>query len=72
MADMQDSIDEVYTEIQKVAAHKNDVVESIQTMVATSQETAAACEEVSAFLDRRTATCDSVRNGCGGDVDGVE
>ena len=48
MADMQDSIDEVYTEIQKVAAHKNDVVETIQTMVATSQETAAACEEVSA------------------------
>ena len=39
MADMQDSIDAVYTEIQKVAAHKEDVSETIQTMAATSQET---------------------------------
>ncbi|MEO4053288.1 methyl-accepting chemotaxis protein [Solibacillus sp. CAU 1738] len=53
MAVMQDSIDEVYIEIQKVAMHKDDVAETIQTMAATSQETAAACEEVSASTDEQ-------------------
>ncbi|MEK5184601.1 methyl-accepting chemotaxis protein [Solibacillus sp. FSL W7-1324] len=54
MADMQDSIDTVYNEIQKVATHKDDVTETIQTMAATSQETAAACEEVSASTEEQT------------------
>lgn len=53
MADMQDSIDAVYGEIQKVALHKDDVSETIQTMAATAQETAAACEEVSASSDEQ-------------------
>lgn len=53
MAAMQDSIDEVYIEIQKVAMHKDDVSDTIQTMAATSQETAAACEEVSASTDEQ-------------------
>lgn len=60
MADMQDSIDAVYTEIQKVAAHKEDVSETIQTMAATSQETAAACEEVSASTDEQLRAIHSV------------
>ncbi|WP_342512976.1 methyl-accepting chemotaxis protein [Sporosarcina sp. FSL K6-1522] len=60
MADMQDSIDAVYTEIQKVAAHKEDVAETIQTMAATSQETAAACEEVSASTDEQLRAIQSV------------
>lgn len=54
MADMQDSIDTVYNEIQKVATHKDDVTETIQTMAATSQQTAAACEEVSASTEEQT------------------
>ncbi|WP_342512975.1 methyl-accepting chemotaxis protein [Sporosarcina sp. FSL K6-1522] len=60
MADMQDSIDAVYSEIQKVAAHKEDVAETIQTMAATSQETAAACEEVSASTDEQLRAIQSV------------
>ena len=57
---MQDSIDAVYTEIQKVAANKEDVSETIQTMAATSQETAAACEEVSASTDEQLRAIQSV------------
>ena len=53
MVDMQDSIDAVYNEIQKVALHKKDVSETIQTMAATSQETAASCEEVNASTDEQ-------------------
>ena len=53
MVDMQESIDTVYSEIQKVALHKEDVSKTIQTMAATSQETAAACEEVSASTDEQ-------------------
>ena len=60
MADMQDSIDAVYEEIQKVATHKDDVAETIQTMAATSQETAAACEEVSASTDEQLRAIQSV------------
>ncbi|MFJ7932838.1 methyl-accepting chemotaxis protein [Sporosarcina sp. NPDC096371] len=60
MADMQDSIDAVYGEIQKVATHKEDVSETIQTMAATSQETAAACEEVSASTDEQLRAIQSV------------
>lgn len=60
MADMQDSIDAVYTEIQKVSMHKDDVAETIQTMAATSQETAAACEEVSASTDEQLRAIQSV------------
>ncbi len=60
MADMQDSIDAVYTEIQQVSAHKEDVSETIQTMAATSQETAAACEEVSASTDEQLRAIQSV------------
>ncbi|WP_318615781.1 methyl-accepting chemotaxis protein [Sporosarcina sp. YIM B06819] len=60
MADMQDSIDAVYTEIQKVSAHKEDVSATIQTMAATSQETAAACEEVSASTDEQLRAIQSV------------
>ena len=60
MADMQDSIDAVYEEIQKVAMHKDDVAETIQTMAATSQETAAACEEVSASTDEQLRAIQSV------------
>ncbi|WP_203245961.1 methyl-accepting chemotaxis protein [Sporosarcina beigongshangi] len=60
MADMQDSIDAVYSEIQKVAAHKEDVSETIQTMAATSEETAAACEEVSASTDEQLRAIQSV------------
>ena len=53
MINMQESIDTVYSEIQKVALHKDDVSKTIQTMAATSQETAAACEEVSASTDEQ-------------------
>ncbi|QNK87813.1 methyl-accepting chemotaxis protein [Sporosarcina sp. resist] len=53
MSDMQDSIDAVYEEIQKVATYKDNVAMTIQTMAATSQETAAACEEVSASTDEQ-------------------
>ncbi|MET3655818.1 methyl-accepting chemotaxis protein [Sporosarcina psychrophila] len=60
MSDMQDSIDAVYEEIQKVATHKDDVAETIQTMAATSQETAAACEEVSASTDEQLRAIQSV------------
>ncbi len=60
MADMQDSIDSVYNEIQKVAVHKDNVAETIQTMAATSQETAAACEEVSASTDEQLRAIVSV------------
>lgn len=60
MVDMQDSIDDVYIEIQKVAAHKDDVAETIQIMAATSQETAAACEEVSASTDEQLRAIHSV------------
>lgn len=60
MADMQDSIDAVYEEIQKVATHKDDVAETIQTMAATSEETAAACEEVSASTDEQLRAIQSV------------
>ncbi|MEK4406577.1 methyl-accepting chemotaxis protein [Sporosarcina sp. FSL K6-6792] len=60
MSDMQDSIDAVYEEIQKVAIHKDDVAETIQTMAATSQETAAACEEVSASTDEQLRAIQSV------------
>ena len=67
MSDMQDSIDAVYEEIQKVATHEVDVAETIQTMAATSQETAAACEEVSAWTDG-TAPRDSICNRCGGNI----
>ncbi|MEK5071430.1 methyl-accepting chemotaxis protein [Sporosarcina sp. FSL K6-1508] len=60
MSDMQDSIDAVYEEVQKVATHKDDVAETIQTMAATSQETAAACEEVSASTDEQLRAIQSV------------
>lgn len=60
MAEMQDSIDAVYVEIQQVALHKDDVSETIQTMAATSQETAAACEEVSASTDEQLYAIRSV------------
>ncbi|KAA0966770.1 methyl-accepting chemotaxis protein [Sporosarcina sp. ANT_H38] len=60
MSDMQDSIDAVYVEIQKVATHNDDVAETIQTMAATSQETAAACEEVSASTDEQLRAIQSV------------
>lgn len=60
MADMQDSIDAVYTEIQKVADHKEEVAETIQTMASTSQETAAACEEMSASTDEQLRAIQSV------------
>jgi len=60
MSDIQDSIDAVYEEIQKVATHKDDVAETIQTMAATSQETAAACEEVSASTDEQLRAIQSV------------
>lgn len=60
MAEMEDSIDTVYTEIQLVATHKDDMAETIQTMAATSQETAAACEEVSASTDEQLRAIGSV------------
>ncbi|MEK4711592.1 methyl-accepting chemotaxis protein [Sporosarcina sp. FSL K6-5500] len=60
MSDMQDSIDAVYEEIQKVATHKDNVAVTIQTMAATSQETAAACEEVSASTDEQLRAIQSV------------
>ncbi|WP_313892192.1 methyl-accepting chemotaxis protein [Psychrobacillus sp.] len=60
MGNMQDSIDAVYVEIQKVALHKDDVSETIQTMAATSEETAAACEEVSASTDEQLRAIQSV------------
>ncbi|MBU8881247.1 methyl-accepting chemotaxis protein [Bacillus sp. FJAT-29790] len=62
MGDMQDSIDSVYEEIQKVAVHNVDVTETIQLMAATSQETAAACEEVSASTDEQLRAIQSVTN----------
>ncbi|MEK5071428.1 methyl-accepting chemotaxis protein [Sporosarcina sp. FSL K6-1508] len=65
MSDMQDSIDAVYEEIQKVATHKDDVAETIQTMAATSQETAAACEEVSASTDEQLRAIQSVTDVAG-------
>ena len=62
MATMQDSIDSVYSEIQKVATHKEDVAQTIETMAATSQETAAACEEVSASTEEQLRAIHSVTN----------
>ena len=53
MVDMQDSIEAVYNGIQTIADHNKDVAETIQTMTATSQETAAACEEVNASTDEQ-------------------
>ena len=60
IADMQNSIDAVYEEIQQVSTHKDGVAETIQTMAATSQETAAACEEVSASTDEQQRAIQSV------------
>lgn len=60
MAEMQDSIDAVYKEIQLVVAHKEDVSDTIQTMAATAQETAAASEEVSASTDEQLRAIESV------------
>ncbi|QPR68014.1 methyl-accepting chemotaxis protein [Lysinibacillus macroides] len=65
MSEMQDSIDVVYEEIQKVAVHKDDVTETIQAMAATSQETAAACEEVSASTDEQLRAIQSVTDAAG-------
>ena len=62
MVDMQDSIDAVYNEIQRVAHYKKDVSQTIQTMAATSQETAAACEEVNASTDEQLHAILSVSN----------
>ncbi|MBK3493732.1 methyl-accepting chemotaxis protein [Viridibacillus sp. YIM B01967] len=48
MNEMQRSIHDVSEEILAVTAYKEEVIEVIQTMTSTSQETAASCEEVSA------------------------
>lgn len=53
MADIHDSIDAVYTEITNVTALNSDVAKTIETMAATSQETTAACEEVSTSTDEQ-------------------
>ncbi|KAB7706668.1 HAMP domain-containing protein [Bacillus aerolatus] len=60
MKDMQQSIDSVYSEIQKVAGHKEEVAKTIQTMAATSEETAAACEEVNASTTEQLRAIQSV------------
>lgn len=62
MTEMQNAIEAIYIEIQKVAMYKDDVTETIQTMAATSEQTAAACEEVSASTDEQRIANQSVTN----------
>nr|WP_049661755.1 methyl-accepting chemotaxis protein [Bacillus sp. FJAT-27231] len=60
MDDMQQAIDSVYTEVQRVESHKEEVAKTTQTMAATSEETAAACEEVSASTTEQLRTIQTV------------
>lgn len=60
MQSMQQSIEGVYGQIQKMSSYKEEVAKLIQTMTATSQETAAACEEVSASTEEQLHAIQSV------------
>lgn len=60
MAEMQDSIDAVYHEIQLVVGYRDEVADTIQTMAATAEETAAASEEVSASTNEQLRAIESV------------
>ncbi len=54
------SIDSVGEDIKNVSSNKDDVLNSIQVMAALAQETAAACEEVSASTDEQERAIQTV------------
>lgn len=60
MTEMQQSIDDVSSQVQIVTKYKQEVSRTIQTMAATAQETAAACEEVSASTEEQLRATQSV------------
>ncbi len=60
MTAMQQAIDTVSTDIGEVSTLKDLVAETIQTMSATSEETAAACEEVNASTTEQVHAIQSV------------
>ncbi|GKV64033.1 MULTISPECIES: methyl-accepting chemotaxis protein [unclassified Sporosarcina] len=60
MSGMQESIDDVFRQVQSVSEYKEQVAQTIQMMAATSQETAAACEEVSASTEEQLRATQSV------------
>ncbi|PID14389.1 methyl-accepting chemotaxis protein [Sporosarcina sp. P34] len=60
IGEMQSRINQVTTALQEMDAHKNDVSEQIQILLSTTEESAAACEEVSASSDEQLHAIGSV------------
>lgn len=60
MKEMHDSIESVSNEIKDMAQYKTDVVDTLQTMLATTQQTAAACEEVNASTEEQLRSIEGV------------
>lgn len=60
IGDMQSRIHQVTTALQEMDTHKNDVSKQIQILLATTEESAAACEEVSASSDEQLHAIGSV------------
>lgn len=60
IGDTQSRIHHVTTALQEMDVHKNDVSEQIQNLLATTEASAAACEEVSASSDEQLHAISSV------------
>ncbi|ARJ39814.1 methyl-accepting chemotaxis protein [Sporosarcina sp. P21c] len=60
IGDMQSRIHQVTTALQEMDTHKNDVSTQIQILLSTTEESAAACEEVSASSDEQLHAIGSV------------
>ncbi|ARK22498.1 methyl-accepting chemotaxis protein [Sporosarcina sp. P26b] len=60
IGDMQSRINQVTTALQEMDVHKNDVSEQIQVLLSTTEQSAAACEEVSASSDEQLYAIGSV------------
>jgi len=60
IGDMQSRIHQVTTALQEMDVHKNDVSEQIQILLSTTEQSAAACEEVSASSDEQLHAIGSV------------
>ncbi|PIC98508.1 methyl-accepting chemotaxis protein [Sporosarcina sp. P29] len=60
IGDMQSRINQVTSALQEMDVHKNDVSEQIQILLSTTEQSAAACEEVSASSDEQLHAIGSV------------
>lgn len=60
MKSMQREIENMYNEVGQINLEKDEVVNVIQMMAATAEETAASCEEMSASTEEQVRAVQSV------------